>query len=87
MKNGRYVWKEGAEEWWKDGRLHREYGPAIIENGCRDWLQYGLMHCEYGPATVWKNTRTEWWYYHYEIEIDDLIPTNFLLHLPTELCF
>jgi len=29
---------DGTEEWWLDGKLHREDGPAIINaNGRQEW--------------------------------------------------
>jgi hypothetical protein len=38
-------------EWWVDGELHREDGPAVVfANGERMWYKHGRLHREDGPA-------------------------------------
>lgn len=42
------------ERWYKDGRLHRENGPAIVYHGDREiWMQDGNYHRFDGPAIVY----------------------------------
>ena len=62
MKNGRYELRSGAivdggklffgcVEWYKDGKLHREDGPAVEwEDGSKEWLIEGKLHRLDGPA-------------------------------------
>lgn len=39
--------------WFKNGKSHREKGPAIIFfSGKRYWRQNGLCHREDGPAVI-----------------------------------
>lgn len=47
------------EEWWKNGLLHREDGPAIVTNYqsgafgyCHKWFREGRLHRERGPAII-----------------------------------
>jgi hypothetical protein len=42
----------GTIAWYKNNRLHREDGPAVIDpsKGEKIWYQNGLMHREDGPA-------------------------------------
>ena len=52
--------------WYKDGRPHKEDGPAIIgpeKNGTRTycWFLYGKRHREDGPAVVYSNGKEEYW--------------------------
>jgi hypothetical protein len=61
MKNGRYVFKDGTEVWHKDGKVHREDGPAITHaNGYKSWYKYGELHRIDGPARTWPDG-SEWW--------------------------
>jgi hypothetical protein len=38
------------KEWWVEGKLHREDGPAIEEDHRREWWVNGKRHREDGPA-------------------------------------
>jgi hypothetical protein len=41
MKNGRYI-ENGIEFWYKDDKLHRDDGPAIIDtDGNEEWWKDG----------------------------------------------
>lgn len=42
----------GTIAWYKNNRLHKEDGPAVVNpsKGERIWYQNGLMHNENGPA-------------------------------------
>jgi hypothetical protein len=53
---------ERTESWYKDGKLHREDGPAVIfPSGTQDWYLNGERHREDGPAVIRKNGTQEWW--------------------------
>lgn len=44
-------WSNGAKVWYKEGKKHREDGPAIEwDNGFKYWYKNGLQHREDGPA-------------------------------------
>ncbi len=59
------------EQWWKNGKLHREDGPAITNSGGRAWYLDGLLHRTDGPAIesgIWQNNelivcRSEYWFW------------------------
>jgi hypothetical protein len=54
--------RAGDTAWWKNGKLHRENGPAIVtENGTKKWYKNGLPHRENGPAVEYPNGSKEWW--------------------------
>jgi len=44
--------EEKEERWYKDGLLHREAAPAIVNHiyGTQKWYTYGKLHREDGPA-------------------------------------
>ncbi|GGE27305.1 hypothetical protein [Psychroflexus planctonicus] len=51
----------GAKLWkLKSGLLHREDGPAYVDNGIEKWYLYGALHREGGPAVV--NKYEKKWY-------------------------
>ncbi|KAB0640669.1 hypothetical protein F7R25_04010 [Burkholderia stagnalis] len=50
MKNGRHE-SNGTVEYYKDDKLHRDDGPAIIDNdGYKIWYKHGVIHRLNGPA-------------------------------------
>ena len=52
----------GSMEWWQNGKLHREDGPAIVwGNGGKEWWQNGLRHRIGGPAVIRSDGSKEWW--------------------------
>ena len=45
------VWPNGSKQWYLNGKLHREGGPAIERaNGTKVWYLNGKPHREDGPA-------------------------------------
>jgi hypothetical protein len=49
-------------EWFLNGKLHREGGPAVeLSDGTRFWFLNGLRHRTDGPAREWANGGREWW--------------------------
>ena len=43
--------------------LHRDNGPAIIQEDFSMWIRYGNLHRVDGPAVIYKNGDEEWWFY------------------------
>jgi hypothetical protein len=53
---------DGNKEWWFNGKLHREGGPAVEwSNGTKCWYLNGKCHREDGPAVEWEDG-TSFWY-------------------------
>lgn len=53
---------QGNKEWYLNGVLHREDGPAVeYANGTKQWLIDGRLHREDGPAIEWPNGTKQWW--------------------------
>jgi len=58
----RYVDSGENKCWYKDGRLHREGGPAIeYYDGDKSWYLNGVLHREDGPAREWSNGDKRWY--------------------------
>ena len=52
----------GTTVYYKNGEVHREDGPAIIDgDGGRTWKQKGLRHRLDGPAVTEQDGTKEWW--------------------------
>ena len=52
---------DGTQEWYRNGQLHREDGPAIVyPGGSQSWWIDGNLHREDGPALVSADGRKEW---------------------------
>jgi len=50
------------KEWYLNGRLHREDGPAIeFPNGSKEWYLNGKRHREDGPAMEFPNGDKFWY--------------------------
>ena len=51
-----------SKRWYKNGRLHREDGPAIEwSNGSKVWIKNGLTHRKNGPAVEYANGGKKWY--------------------------
>jgi hypothetical protein len=59
-----YVDSYDNKKWYnKDGKLHREDGPAIEWiNGNRTWYFNGKLHREDGPAIEYANGDKKWYF-------------------------
>jgi len=58
------VHDNGCKEWYLDGKLHREDGPAAeYPYGTKKWFLNGELHREDGPAAEYHNGTKEWWVY------------------------
>jgi hypothetical protein len=52
----------GDKRWYKDGKLHREDGPAIDHNdGYREWWVDGKLHRIDGPAIEYEDGDRYWY--------------------------
>lgn len=53
----------GTKEWYRDGELHCEDGPAVIHSdGYEGWYQYGTLHRDNDlPAVINPYRGKEWW--------------------------
>ena len=50
------------QAWRKDGKLHREDGPAVIyTDGAQVWYKDGKRHREGGPAVIDTNGDQVWY--------------------------
>lgn len=54
-------YSDGSIKWNKNGRLHREDGPALIEaDGGQSWFKNGKLHRDNGPAEIEADGRHAW---------------------------
>jgi len=59
-----YYYKDGtvSDELDDNKILHREDGPACIEDGFAEaWFFDGVRHREQGPAVIYADGKVEWW--------------------------
>jgi hypothetical protein len=56
------VYENGTREWYLNGKLHREDGPAIEwVNGTCFWCLNGKLHREDGPAVEYADGSRYWY--------------------------
>ena len=56
------VYGDGTKFWDRDGKLHREDGPAIESStGTKCWYRDGKLHREDGPAAEDSDGRKYWY--------------------------
>ena len=56
-----YVNLDGSKHWYKNGKRHREDGPAVeYADGYKKWYINGLLHREDGPAVEYDDDKR--WY-------------------------
>ena len=59
---GIVVYPNGNKFWFKEGKWHREDGPAIEwRDGSKSWLKEGNLHRTDGPAKGWSSGTKEWY--------------------------
>jgi hypothetical protein len=57
-----FIWSDGSQWWWVDGKCHRTDGPAIVmADGDQEWWVDGKPHRLDGPARIWADGRQAWW--------------------------
>jgi hypothetical protein len=55
------VYDNGTKEWFLNGKLHREDGPAAEwADGTKFWFLNGKLHREDGPAVEWADGTKCW---------------------------
>ena len=55
---------DGTKQWFLNGELHREDGPAVEwPDGSKWWFLNGKLHREGGPAVEWADG-IKYWYLH-----------------------
>ena len=51
----------GDKQWYRNGELHREDGPAIEwDDGNKEWYRNGQRHRDDGPAAEHANGNKSW---------------------------
>lgn len=64
---------DGDMRWYKEGKLHREDGPAIkYFNGHKEWWIEGNLHRLDGSAIEYTDGTKEWWIKYVEYYEDTL---------------
>ena len=62
IQDGHHVCRDNTECWYRDGKFHRDDGPAIIHtNGDKLLYRNGKHHRENFPAVVKTDGTKEWW--------------------------
>lgn len=52
---------DGRREWFLNGQLHRDDGPARESpDGSKSWYNHGKLHREDGPAKIWFDGSKLW---------------------------
>jgi hypothetical protein len=49
--------------YYKNGNIHRDFGPAVIDKYFIVYMQYHKLHREDGPAVIHANGEVEYWLY------------------------
>ena len=61
-QTGCVKFSNGDKAWYKEGKLHREDGPAVeFANGSKEWYKENKLHREDGPAVEYANGNKEYW--------------------------
>lgn len=65
MKNGKVIDNHGNIFYYKNDKLHRTDGPAVIKDRDESWFINGRLHRSDGPAIIRKDDQgggqEEWW--------------------------
>lgn len=70
--------EHGTKYWYKNGKPHREDGPAVeYLNGAKYWYKHGLLHREDGPAVEHSIGRNYWY-----INDMEIFPKENLIEIP-----
>ena len=57
-----HVHTNGTKFWYRDGKLHREDGPAAeYADGDKEWYLNGELHREDGPAIEYASGTKHWY--------------------------
>lgn len=56
---------KGVITFYRNGRVHRDGGPAYINPGKTvQWRKHGMLHREDGPAHKWDDGKIEFWLFN-----------------------
>jgi len=59
---GHVKYSDGTQKWYKNGKVHREDGPAVIySNGTQYWYKNGEFHREDGPTVIHVDGKQYWY--------------------------
>ena len=62
QKTGCIIYPNGDKEWFKNGKLHRDDGPAIeYATGSKHWYKEGNLHRDDGPAIEYIGGSKRWY--------------------------
>ena len=62
---------DGSRQWYLNGKLHREEGPAVEHpNGNFEWYLQGKLHRTDGPAVEWPGGTREY-FLHGQLHRED----------------
>lgn len=65
------IFQKPTKQWWVDGHLHREDGPAVEQDdGGMLWYKNGKKHRDDGPAIIHCDGYKEWWYDDKRVDVD-----------------
>jgi len=75
---------DGTQKWYKNGKVHREDGPAIIwADGTQVWFKNNKAHREDGPAIIEPDGSQSWFLEgkKYSKEEFDVIRNKYTSHI------
>ena len=62
QRTGCFRFTNGSKRWYKEGKLHREDGPAFESvGGTKEWFKEGILHRLDGPAREFANGDISWY--------------------------
>ena len=60
--NGMFKYSDGGVEYYKNGQLHRDDGPAVVyTDGRVEYFKNGWLHRDDGPAIVSADGSVSYW--------------------------
>ena len=63
IERGTKTLSHGMELWYYEGRLHRDFGPAIInQSGCQEWWHLGKRHRDHDLPAIIHPDGTKYWF-------------------------
>jgi len=78
----------GTQRWYKNGKIHREDGPAVIyASGSQEWRINGKLHRTDGPAVIYADGFQAWWLYGRNYEFNDYVNEIFPLNCKEKMVF
>jgi len=64
----------GNMEWFLNGELHREDGPAVeYASGTKEWWLHGKRHREDGPAIEEADGTKQWWLNYEKVHPEQIV--------------